>query len=85
MFETRNYMIIDVSEVDLINFDQVLETSVDTLRFSADGIKTFFKYEGTVPDFVTTLTSVEGPYTHAEIIGILANEEWVIPIEEVEI
>ena len=76
MFENRNYMIIDATEVDTIDFDQVLETSAETLRFSADGTKTFFKYEGTVPDFVEQLTTTQGPYTHTQILNILATEEW---------
>lgn len=85
MFENRNYMIIDATEVDTIDFDQVLETSAETLRFSADGTKTFFKYEGTAPDFVEQLQTNQGPYTHAEILSILATEEWTPESSEEDI
>ena len=43
----RKYVIIDNS-VD-INFDEVEETSTDTLRWNNDNTKTFVKYEGYKP------------------------------------
>jgi hypothetical protein len=75
-FENRNYLILSTSEINLINFDEVLETSVDTLRLSTDGSKTFIKWEETVPSFVESITTKEGPYTHLEILEILSTEEW---------
>ena len=66
------YVIIETSEVDSIDFDQVGETSSDTLCFSADGSKTFVKYEGGQPSFLWGKTE----YTHAEILEVLATDEW---------
>ena len=68
----RTYVIIDASEVGSVDFDQVLETSAETLRFSLDGTKTFVKYEGTQPSFLSGKTE----YTHSEILAILAGPEW---------
>jgi hypothetical protein len=68
----RNYVIIDVSEVGNVDFDAVLETSADTLRYSLDGSKTFVKFEGDTPSFLIG----EPQYTHAEILSILAGAEW---------
>lgn len=45
MYETRNYLIIPVSEVPKVDFAAVLETSADSLRKSADGTKTFVKWD----------------------------------------
>lgn len=67
------YVIIDSSEVDSIDFNQVLETSAETLRYSLDGTKTFVKYEGSTPAFLAT----KAQHTHSEILGILSTEEWV--------
>lgn len=75
-FENRNYLILSTSEINLINFDEVLETSADTLRLSTDGSKTFVKWEDAVPSFVESITTKEGPYTHSEILEILSTEEW---------
>ena len=69
---SRNYVIIDASEVSAVDFDQVLETSAETLRFSVDGTKTFVKFEGDTPSFLEGKTA----YTHSEMLAILAGEEW---------
>ena len=66
------YVIIDASEVANIDFDQVAETSADTLRYSVEGTKTFVKYEGTQPFFLLGKTE----YTHEEILTILSGPEW---------
>jgi len=67
-----NYVIIDSSEVNSVDFDQVAETSADTLRYSLDGSKTFVKYEGTQPSFLLGKTE----YDNEEILTILRGPEW---------
>ena len=71
----RTYCIINSSEVDSVDFDQVLQTSADTLRYSLDGTKTFVKYQGTQPPFLLGKTE----YTHEEILNILSGAEWTAP------
>jgi len=66
------YCIIDASEVSSVDFDQVAETSADTLRYSLDGTQTFVKYEGDQPSFL----SGKQEYTHEEILTILSGAEW---------
>lgn len=68
----RTFVIIDASEVGNVNFDQVLETSADTLRYSLDGTKTFVKFYGDAPSFLEGKTQ----YTHSEILSILTGAEW---------
>jgi len=43
-FENRRWIIINADDVENVNFDQVLESSPETLRYSVDGTKTFIKY-----------------------------------------
>jgi len=74
----RNYVIIDASEVSSVNFDQVLETSANTLRYNIAGDKTFVKYEGETPSFLVGKPS----FSHSEILEILSNENWTAPTEE---
>ncbi|MDB2505812.1 hypothetical protein N9X04_00310 [bacterium] len=69
---SRSYVIINTSELSSVDFNQVLETSADTLRYSIDGSKTFVKYEGTQPFFLLGKTE----YTHEEILTILSGPEW---------
>jgi hypothetical protein len=78
----RQYVIFDMSEVGEINFSEVMETSVDTLRLSVDGTKSFVKYEGTQPASVAALTTKTQEYSHTEILEILATSEWTAPINE---
>ena len=76
-YENREYMIFNVSELPNINFNEVLETSTNTVRKSVNETKTFVKWEGTtIPPTVQSLTTKEGPYTHTEILTILATSEW---------
>lgn len=79
-YENREFMIFSVTELDKIDFTQVLETSIDTVRKSVDLTKTFVKWDGpNVPSSIEALTTKEGPYTYSEIITILATEEWTSP------
>ena len=76
---SRTYVVFNTSELDSVDYSQVLETSRDTVRTSIDGTKTFVKYEGLEPSSVTALTTTSGSYTHSEILALLATDEWTDP------
>ncbi len=65
-----------MSEIDTINFDHVLEASVDTIRKSVDETLTFVKWNGITPSFVSSLSTSQGPYTHTQILSVLSTETW---------
>ena len=46
-------------------------------------IETIYPQEPQPPAFVADIVGAEGPYTHEEILTILATEEWSAPMEEV--
>ena len=71
----RNYVIIDVSEVSSVDFNQVFETSPSTLRYNLAGTQTFVKYEGDTPSFLEGKTT----YDRSEMLTILAGSEWSDP------
>jgi hypothetical protein len=79
MYENRQYMIFSVSELPNIDFTQVCETSIETVRKSVNETKTFVKWDGEIPPSVVSLMTKEGPYTYQEILNILATEEWTDP------
>lgn len=81
-YSNRRYVIFNVSELDKINFAEVLETSAETIRKSVDETKTFVKWEGEAPASVQSLTTKSQYYTHSEILNILTGEEWTPPVEE---
>ena len=76
-YESRQFMILNTSEISSIRFDDILESSTSTLRRSVDGSKTFIKWDDIMPSWVNDLTTKEGPYTYTQIIDILSTSEWV--------
>ena len=68
------YVIISASEVNSVDFSQVLEDSADTLRYNSDNTKTFVKFEGSTPSFLQGKTQ----YSHTAMIALLNDEngEW---------
>jgi len=78
-YDDRKFMVFNVSELNQIDFTQVLETSLDTVRKSVDETKTFVKWDGVIPECVNNLTTKEGPYTYDEILIILSTTEWTDP------
>jgi len=70
----RQYVILNATEAQAIDFSEVLETSFETLRWNNDSTKTFVKYEGETPAWLLGKTA----YTKAEMLTILNNPdgEW---------
>jgi hypothetical protein len=75
-YENRKFMIFSITELDQIDFTQVHETSINTIRKSVDNTKTFVKWDEEIPQCVSNLTTKEGPYTYEEMLEILATEAW---------
>ena len=81
--EPKYYVIFNVSELDKIDFNQVFETSIETVRKSVDETLTFVKYAtDEMPSSVASLDTKQGPYSHEEILTILATPEWNPPLPE---
>jgi|TARA_B100000085_G_scaffold217314_1_gene201808 hypothetical protein len=79
---SRKYLIIPTSELSKVDFSQVCETSIETVRKSVDETKTFIKWDSDEPSFISNLTGTEGPYTKEEIRTILATDVWTTTEEE---
>ena len=75
----HTYIIFNMTEISVVDFPQILETSQDTIRLSVDGTKTVVKYDGDMPSSIVALTTKEGPYTHEEILSIMQTPEWYNP------
>jgi hypothetical protein len=69
---SRKYVILTSSEAQSIDFSKVLETSANTLRWNNDDSKTFVKYEGSKPSFLSGKTAL----TQAQILTELSEDEW---------
>tara|TARA_Y100000593_G_C4096998_1_gene231302 strand:- start:182 stop:406 length:225 start_codon:yes stop_codon:yes gene_type:complete len=66
------YVIYNIENVDTIDFAQIFEDGVDTLRLSVNGEKTVLKFEGETPDFLVGLSQ----YNHSEMLEIMKTDEW---------
>ena len=76
MYENRRWLIIPSTLVGSINFNEIKENSLDSLRFSLDGTKTFVKYDVTIVESDQTEThfnpetrQLENHITKAGIYG----------------
>jgi len=78
-YENRRFVIFNVTELNLIDFNQVYETSEETVRKSVDQTKTFVKYDIPQPSSVAALTTKSQEYTYDEILQILSTPEWTDP------
>lgn len=84
MFNDRRYVVILYSEINQIDFSQVLETSAETVRRSIDGNLTFVKYDGEMPSSVVVIANKSQEYTHDEILEILSGPEWSQSMEDMQ-
>ena len=75
-YANRRYMIIDLSEIGSVDFNQIIQKNIDDLRVSLDGLLTVVKWDGETPSSVSSLSTKQGPYTHDEIITIMGNSDW---------
>lgn len=81
-FENRKYVVIFYNEIDQVDFNQVMETSAETVRRSIDGNLTFVKYEGQMPSSVAALSNKSQEFTHEEFLNVLSGPDWSSPMEE---
>jgi len=78
-YENRRFVIFNWNDVHLIDFNQVFETSPDTVRRSVDGTQTFVKYDVPMPSSVEALPTKSQEYTYQEIVQILSVPLWSDP------
>jgi len=74
----RQYVILNASDVSSVNFDDVLETSGDTLRYNVAGDETFVKYEGPKPRCLYGKDTL----SHSAMLTVLSGEAWTETMEE---
>ena len=76
MKNSRTYSIINISDINDIDFSQVIETSIDTVRKSLDETQFIIKYNIT-PSFINDGTVVPlQVLNYTEIMELLNSLEW---------
>ena len=78
MHNTRTYATINLSDIGLIDFSQVGQTSASTVRKSLDDTQFVIKWQdGYTPTFIMDGTVIPvGTYDHHAILELMATPEW---------
>ena len=75
------YIIILTSELDLVDFSELVENNKNTVRKSNDGTKAVLSWDDEeypeVPSFINQLAYYEGPYINVEIFEVVNGTGWV--------
>jgi hypothetical protein len=77
---TETYAIININDLDKVDFSQVIQTNADTVRKSLDESKFVLKWNET-PQFITDGSIVPLEIlTHFECLDLMETPEWSKPI-----
>lgn len=75
------YYIILNSELNLVDFTELVENNQSTVRKSNDGNKVVLGWDDEIypdePEFIGQLSYYEGPFRDGTIYGIVNGPEWV--------
>ena len=79
----RRYAVIYLTDLDLIDFSQIEQSSTSTIRKSLDDTQFVIKWEnGYTPTFITDASVVPvGTYDHHAILELMSTDKWSEPIE----
>ena len=70
------YTILDISELNNIDYSEIPHHSANTVRTSVNGLQFIIKYD-VKPSFITDETE----YTHLEILSIVSGSDWTEDID----
>ena len=83
MHNTRTYAVINLTDISLIDFSQIAQSSASTIRKSIDETQFVIKWQdGYEPTFIADGTVIPvGTYDHHAILELMATDKWSQPIE----
>jgi hypothetical protein len=71
-------IIFSVDEINKVDFNEVIQTP-QTLVYSVNKDKTYVTWISlTIPSFVSTIITAEGPYNDDQLHAILENYKWLL-------
>jgi len=80
----KTYAIIKLSDIGLIDFSQVAQSSASTVRKSLDNTQFVIKWqEGYEPTFIEDGSVIPvGIYNHSEVLELMGTPFWSGEVEE---
>jgi hypothetical protein len=83
LYAQRRFMILNASDLYLVNFSEVCESSAETTRKSMDGARAILKWNGTAtPSSIAALSNTTGPLVYSEAIALMQTPAWSPPQED---
>lgn len=79
----KTYAVINLTDISLIDFSQVAQSSASTVRKSLDNTQFVIKWQdGYEPTFIESGAVIPvGIYTHSECLELMDTPVWSEPIE----
>ena len=78
----RTYAVINIADLNLIDFLQIEETTSNTIRKSLDEREFIIKWEKQEPTFITDGSVIPlQVLSHAECLQLMSTDKWSEPIE----
>lgn len=78
----RTYAVINIADLNLIDFSQIEETSINTIRKSLDESQFIIKWEKQEPTFISDSSVVPlQVLTHAQCLELMSTDKWSEAIE----
>jgi hypothetical protein len=74
----KTWITVSTTELDSVDFSQLLNTDSSTTPKNIAGDTALIKYSGSEPSSLQNLTSKSDPLTHDQAIALLATPEWLI-------
>ena len=71
----RTYVILNTSDLGLLDYEQLLTTSIETTTQNASEDKSIVKYEGDIPPTIESLSN-KTLHNYDEILTIVESVEW---------
>jgi len=78
MQNTKTYAVINLTDISLIDFSQIAQSSASTIRKSLDDTQFVIKWEnGYTPTFITDGSVIPvGTYDHHAILELMSTDKW---------
>ncbi len=79
MENNKTYAIVDIAELNNVNYSEVEQNSADTVRKNLAETQFVVKWEGETPTSIAAITPSPTQYTHVEILVEMAKDTWTDP------
>jgi len=80
-FNDKTYAVLNIADIDSVNYSEVITTSKETARKSIDESQFIIKYDST-PSFISggAITPVS-VVSHEDALALMATDDWTADIE----